>query len=329
MKEFMPTVPHASSAVPDRLMADVHALCDLGPRPVGSPAHAAARALLLDRLSGIGLTPYATGTFELPYEQAGQSFVNLVGVVPGGQPGRPPVLIAAHYDTVSSTPGADDNAAAIAIVLEVAARLMERPASRSVVVAHFDAEEPPYFHGPSMGSIRFVADQMPQRPHAAIVLDLVGHAVTVPGLEDVVGVLGSESHPQLAAAVSEQASAFLPVITLPNRMMPDMSDHYAFRKNGDPYLFLSCGQWQHYHQPSDTPEKLDPAKMARIADLLEALVRDVAEREMAGAVEHDTSELDTRHLKRVLGPMAPELGLHDAGDFEVVARRLVKRIQGW
>jgi hypothetical protein len=317
------------AAVEARLLADVHALCSLGPRPVGSPAHRGARSYLTRRFHGIGLSGYANGGHELAYEERGQTFVNLVGVAPGTDPERAPVLVGAHYDTVPSTPGADDNAAAIAIALEVAARLVERPAARPVVIAHFDAEEPPYFHSRAMGSVQFVAEQMRRRPHAALVLDLVGHAIAVPGLEEVLSVMGTESHPELAAAVAARASAHLPLLTLPNRFMPDMSDHYPFRVAGIPYLFLSCGQWEHYHRPSDTPERLDVAKMARTADLLEALVRDVSDREMDGAVEHDTLALDTRHLQRLLGPTAAALGLGGEEDFHRVVWRLVAAIQGW
>lgn len=62
--------------------------------------------------------------------------------------------------------GADDNAAAIA--LEVAARLRARPAARPVVIAQFDAEEPPFFHAPAMGSTRFhdpPSARSPRTPH--------------------------------------------------------------------------------------------------------------------------------------------------------------------
>ena len=46
----------------------------------------------------------------------------------------------------------------------------------------------------------------------------------------------------------------LPVL---NDYVGDMSDHHVFRVNRRPYLFLSCGQWEHYHLPTDTPEPLE------------------------------------------------------------------------
>ena len=64
-------------------------------------------------------------------------------------------LIGAHYDSVIDAPCADDNAAAVAIALSAAGQLAGQTLNRDVVIALFDAEEPPYFHTESMGSTRF------------------------------------------------------------------------------------------------------------------------------------------------------------------------------
>lgn len=305
----------------------VAALCTHPHRAVGSPGHAAARAYLLSCFTELGLHAYLPDSFELPYEIHRQHFTNLVGFAPGHDPEAAPVLIGAHYDTVPNTPGADDNAAAVAIVLEVAGRLIARPAARPVLIAHFDAEEPPYFHTTSMGSTRFVADQLQGPVHAALVLDLVGHAVPIPGMEYLVGVMGSESHPQLAEVMASHAARFLPVMTLQNRFMPDMSDHYAFRLAAVPYLFFTCGQWRHYHGPGDRPEELDYPKMVRIADLLEAVVRDVVDAPMTGAENHDSSGSDTDNLQRLLGTQSEQLGLRGPTDFDRVVRQIISTIQ--
>lgn len=316
-----------TNSIEHRLRDDVVALCALGDRAVGSPGHTAARNHLLVRFQEIGLAPYDGAGFELAYEVRRTRFVNVVGVVEGRDADASPLLVGAHYDTVPGTPGADDNAAAVAVALEVAGRLARAPAARPVVVAHFDAEEPPYFHTTAMGSTRFVAEQLAGLVHAAIVLDLVGHAIAVPGLEGAIGVMGAESHVALARTVDRHAIAHLPVLTLANRFVPDMSDHGAFRVAGVPYLFLTCGQWRHYHRQGDTPEVLDYGKMALVADLLEALVRDVCEADMAGAVEHDTTALDTEHLRALLGPNAVALGLHGPADFDRVVRLVLGAIQ--
>ena len=91
------------------------------------------------------------------------------------------MLIGAHYDSVIAAPCADDNAAAVAIALRAATVLRSRPIERDVIIAIFDAEEPPYFLGESMGSVRFYEDQLLDKGiHAAIIMDMVGHDVVIP-----------------------------------------------------------------------------------------------------------------------------------------------------
>ena len=150
----------------------------------------------------------------MAYRDSDQKFHNLVGVVPCGNGTRPPVLIGAHYDSVIDAPCADDNAAAVAIALAAATPLAGQKLDRDVVIALFDAEEPPYFHTECMGSTRFYRDQMlPEGVHAAIIMDLVGHDVSVPipgaskvlpGLSDIVCFTGAESHPEMAGIVAAQ-----------------------------------------------------------------------------------------------------------------------------
>jgi hypothetical protein len=136
-----------------------------------------------------------------------------------------------------------------------------------------------------MGSIRFAEDQLNDRGvHFAMIYDLVGHdlsipsrilpgalgdrGVAVPFLKDLVFVTSSESHPELPALVDGAAlPGSLKLIATLNEYVGDMSDHGIFRRNGVPYLFFSCGRWQHYHQVTVTPDRLNYRKMARLIGL--------------------------------------------------------------
>ena len=306
------------------LRQDVVRICPPSGRTVGSEGHRQAREYLAGRLHELGLQPYRGSSFGMAYRDSEQKFFNLVGVVPCGKGARPPVLIGAHYDSVIEAPCADDNAAAVAIALAAAAQLAGKELKRDVVIALFDAEEPPYFLGESMGSTRFYKEQMlPEGVHAAIIMDLVGHDVSVPipgadkmrpGISDLICLTGSESHPDVVDLVSGQDfGQLVPIATL-NSNIGDMSDHHVFRTHGVPYLFLSCGRWKHYHQPSDTPARLNYAKMARISHLLVDLTVKLAdaplERKSAaggGPVECDTVELELRLFREAFGPLIPML----------------------
>lgn len=134
------------------LRTDVDAIALPRGRRVGSPGHKVAEAYLEQRLHEIGCVPYRGNSFRLPYTVDNTDFVNLVGVIPAKTLGsKKPLLIGAHYDSEIDAPCADDNAGA--------GLATEGGLERDVVVAIFDAEEPPYFQSRAMGSTRFYEDQ--------------------------------------------------------------------------------------------------------------------------------------------------------------------------
>jgi hypothetical protein len=285
---------HDIKALAARLEQDVRELCKPGGRVVGTEGHAVAEAWVARRLAEIGCEPYRGDSFALPYHLDGEDFTNFAGVVPGADRSLPPVLIGAHYDSVIPHPCADDNGAAVAITLAVGGALASSGGlQRDLVVAIFDAEEPPHFLGDSMGSIRFYEDQLDDRGvHFALVSDLVGHDVPLPegiGLPVPSSVFapltfatGAESHPDIPRILKDvEVPEGMKLIATLNRYVGDMSDHAVFRRNGVPYLFLSCGHWEHYHQSTDIPDRLNYRKMAAIAVYAESVCRAAAGAEFA------------------------------------------------
>jgi hypothetical protein len=304
-------------SIQDRLMADVVALTANGGRNVGTAGHDLARDYIATRLTEIGVTPYSGDSFLHPYESQGSDFVNIIGTIPGSNPAKEPLLLGAHFDTCGDIPGADDNAAAVAILLAVAESLQKTVRDRSVVLAFFDAEEPPYFLSSSMGSIRFYEDQRTGPVHAAIILDLVGHDVPVDGLEDLLFITGAESDPRLEMAVrsSEPESGLRTVPTL-NSYVGDLSDHHIFRENERPYLLLTCGHWEHYHMPTDTPEKLSMSKMEAVANYVVTLTKFLSPSSLNGPSSGDgptlgdeTLDMEIFFLEKNIMPTLRNLGI--------------------
>jgi hypothetical protein len=288
---------------------------------VGTTGHEASVSYLLGRMAELGLKGYG-GSFTHAYRVGTTHFTNLVGQLPGSDPSLPPVLLGAHYDTCGALPGADDNAAAVAILLAVAERLGRRGLERSLLFAFFDAEEPPFFHGPAMGSTYFYHHQRTEEIHGALILDLVGHDVPVPGLEDLLFLTGMESDPKLPDVLDRctPAQGIRTVASL-NRYVGDMSDHHVFRIYRRPYLFLTCGRWAHYHRASDTPEKLNYQKMAAITDYLTELSVAVAETPLDGPFEgYDSTEAELHFMRHAIGPFARTLG------FELSSRRDIEQV---
>ncbi len=242
-------------------------------RKMGSIGHDEARVFLLEELTRAGAKPYTGSSFELDYEGSGIKFTNIIGRVHGRSDNKGAILIGAHYDTVPNSPGADDNAAAIAITLKTAQDIREAGIEKDLVLAFFDAEEPPHFLSNTMGSIQFYNHQQKGDIDCAIVLDLVGHDSNLKGCENALILTGLESHKSLEKSVQQaQSSENLRIITLPPGYIGEVGDYHIFKLNRKPYLFMTCGPWQHYHSATDTPDKLNFGKMAAISRYLSNLV---------------------------------------------------------
>jgi hypothetical protein len=295
----------------DRLMADVIALtADCG-RNVGTPGHERARDFVVARLAELGASQYSGDSFLQPYGPGASGFANIIGTIPGTDPASAPILLGAHFDTCGDIPGADDNAAAVAILLGVAEILSKQARDRSVVLAFFDAEEPPYFLTSTMGSIRFYEDQRTGPIHAAIILDLVGHDVPVEGLENLLFITGAESDHGLEMAVrnSEPESGLRTVPTL-NRYVGDLSDHHIFRENQRPYLLLTCGHWEHYHMPTDTPDNLSIDKIEAVGNYVVTLTESLSKSRLDGPfLGNETLSTEIHFLEKNIQPMLHDLGI--------------------
>lgn len=293
-------------------------------RRVGKPGHDVARDYLLKQMARIGLLPFHGDSFELTYElphpNSGklQKFTNLVGVIPGRDRSLPPILLGAHYDSVIDAPCVDDNATSVAHNILLADHFSLCPLERDLIIAFFDAEEPPFYLGQTMGSRRFVEDHCQDIQFAAaIITDLVGHDATdcdlpipsaakklLPHLKNLIAVMGAETDgtfPTIVEAAAKDADS-LRVISFPYAYVGPVSDHAAFSKAGQPFLFLSCGQGRHYHKPQDTMDWINFDKLAHIT----CLIGDIVERIDSVPAEADRTrtdpfDIEIRMLRKALG----------------------------
>jgi Zn-dependent M28 family amino/carboxypeptidase len=195
-----------------------------------------------------------------------------------------PLIIAAHYDTAAGSPGADDNASGLAVMLEVARRLYQQPLSRPIDFIAFCLEE-----FDLLGSLAYAASlREQQRPiHGAIVLECVGYTadvqqappgtpVEVPPRGDFLAVVGNESSAGLVKAIdaagrtSKSGLKMVPLVVPGNgERLPDTrrSDHAAFWHHGYHAVMLTDTanfRNPHYHRPTDVPSTLDFAFMERV-----------------------------------------------------------------
>lgn len=211
--------------------------------------------------------------------------------------GAAPLLIGAHYDTVVGSPGADDNASALAVLLEAAHRLKDADPARSIWLAAFSLEEQGL-----LGSRAFVSRlKKSGRPLAgAVILECVGYTsrtpdsqrhppgvpTSAPTVGNFLAIVGNESSRALIASVEQSARrALLPTFALvaPSRgeALPDVrrSDHASFWDEDFPAVMLTDTanfRNPHYHQPTDRIETLDLGFIEQVSDVVLDVIRTFA-----------------------------------------------------
>jgi Zn-dependent M28 family amino/carboxypeptidase len=241
-----------------------------------------------------------------PYRE--MSVSNVVAEMSFGSAPSHHYLIGAHYDSVTGTVGADDNASAVAVLLETARELWAVAGDRSldlkVTFIAFALEEPPVYGTRFMGSRVYAAKA--RREELAldgmICLEMVGYTCREPGCQrypfplmffgypkegnfiGIVGNFGSRSFSRMLVKSFGQNTR-LPVVSLSvpldGWLLPAvrLSDHASFWDKGFPAVMVTDSAFfrnPHYHLPSDTMDKLD---LDFMAELVKSLVGFFSSRE--------------------------------------------------
>ncbi|MEG4318007.1 MULTISPECIES: M20/M25/M40 family metallo-hydrolase [unclassified Microcoleus] len=259
---------------PSRLWKHVETLA--GERE-GERARSFTRDYISQQLKSLGFSP------ELQQFDRG---INIFAERKGSDSNAGAILVAAHYDTVQYSPGADDNATGVAAVLEVARLLGSRGTARTLQVAFFDREEIGL-----LGSLAFAGSPARLKNlQGAIVLDMIGYACHTPGCQrypegltaqpfleaagvtspdkgEFIAVVGDAEHPLLLGTFAESGTTNLPaVVALPvplkGVLTPDVlrSDHAPFWYKGVGAVLVTDTanlRSPHYHQSTDTLATID------------------------------------------------------------------------
>ena len=208
-------------------------------------------------------------------------------------------VVGAHYDSAPGTPGADDNASGVAVLLEAARMLKSAPPARGILFVAFAAEEPPSFGKRDMGSERCIRELLRTgvKVRGMINLEMLGFYNPSPGSQlfppflspfypdcgDFLGLVTNISSAGLAASVRSawRKGSSLPLETT---LLPSvfstlaLSDQLNFWSAGQRAVMLSDTsffRYPHYHQTTDTAEKLDYERMAAVVEGLVAVLKTV------------------------------------------------------
>ncbi|MDR7554472.1 MAG: M28 family metallopeptidase [Armatimonadota bacterium] len=177
------------------------------------------------------------------------------------------VVVGAHLDSVPGSPGANDNASGVAVVLEAARVLADVPLARTVQFVLFSAEELGLH-----GSAAFAGERR-AGVVAMINLDMVGWG-------DRLMVGNASGRDEGPVGVALEVARRLGIEA--TRFRATASDHTSFERAGVPAVFLHRGVDPHYHRPTDVPANIEPRHLEEAARLVVALVQELAGARSAG-----------------------------------------------
>ncbi len=231
---------------------------------------------IADQFDEWGLSPV---TLPVLFDEL-ESF-NVQAKLPGENPESPVILIGAHYDSVPDCPGADDNASAVAALLEIARQLSVHPPTGPVILAGFALEEYGF-----VGS-QFWADSAVKNddlPAGMIALEMLGYTDKRPGVQkyppgvsasqypdtgDFIAVVGNTDSIELVKSLTTGMKHSAPNLGVETLVVPGngeliqdvrRSDHVPFWTAGIPAVMVTDTadfRNPNYHKPTDTLDTLD------------------------------------------------------------------------
>lgn len=229
-------------------------------------------------------------------------FSNVIVTIPGKKNPEEIVIIGAHYDTVTGTPGADDNASAVAMLLETGRHLKDEKPGRTIRLIFFTLEEPPVFGTEFMGSAVHAraAKNKKENIVAMISLEMLGYfsdekgaqnfplpfmSLIYPTTPNFIAVVGNFSSRGLVGTVaaSLRKKGGVKVETLSTlAFVPgvDFSDHRSFWEEGYSAVMITDTAFYrnpNYHTARDTIETLDFQRMNALLPALVQAVKDLGE----------------------------------------------------
>src|ERR671914_90138 len=223
----------------------------IGVRVRATPAEHKGQRYVRRRLRTLGYH-----VFVQRFGVDGATSRNVVAMWPGAK--RYPVVIGAHIDTVAGSPGANDNASGVAVMLEVARLVAGRPEARWVKFVSFGAEEYGSDGRHHVGSQTFV-DRLGRRGRRRLA-GMLSVDMVADGRPLIVGTAGIGPR---VVSYSFLQKARRAAVKSVYRTTCDCSDNGPFELAGIPAAFIWSGSEPDYHSSSDLPANLSKRDLRR------------------------------------------------------------------
>jgi hypothetical protein len=253
------------------------------PHPVGSAEHNRVRDYLVSQLTTLGVTPEVQRTTGVTprYEVAG-TVENIVARLKGTSGSTDAVALVAHYDSVAAGPGAGDDGAGVAALLETLRALRAGSSLRNDIIFLFtDGEEDGL-----LGASAFVAENPTAKDvRVAVNFEARGNAGESQMFETSAGN-GRLVQIYAQAAPHPSGSSLTYEIY---KHMPNDTDMTVFKKAGAAGLnFAFIGHWEAYHTPLDNPQLLDRGSLQQQGENALSLARSLGNTDLTQLQDRDS-----------------------------------------
>lgn len=255
-----PPAPLPASAPATQFSADRarevlnHLVGDGIPHPTGSAANGVVRGRVIDELTKLGYQPEVQTGFSCDDFGTCATVKNILARLDGVEPGAS-VLLSAHYDSVPAGPGASDDGAGVAAVIEIARALKSAPAPRHPIIILIDDGE----EAGLLGAHVFVT-QSPWAKDVRAAVNLEARGTSGPSMMFETGSANYwavKLYSQFAARPAT-SSIFYQVY----KQLPNDTDFTVFKASGYQGVnFAYIGDVNHYHTPLDNFENADPRSL--------------------------------------------------------------------
>jgi hypothetical protein len=240
------------------------------PHPVGSAADERVRQVITGTLAGLGYQPRVEEGFACHWGGSCGRVRNVLARLEGREPGAAVALVA-HYDSVGAGPGAADDLASTAAILEIARALKAGPPLRHPVVLLMDEGEETGL----LGAAAF-EESSPEAANVKAVVNLEARGSNGPSFMFETsgndGWLISAWAPRAPRPVTTSLAAAI------YARLPNDTDLTIFRHHHVPGLnFAFIGDATHYHTPADNLANVSPASLQHQGESALAAVTGLAD----------------------------------------------------
>ncbi len=275
-----------SSGLEERLRGHVVRLSEsrVGRNIIAADSLTPARNYIANQFKSIGFNPEYQS-----YDIEGDEYSNIIIDIPSSVKGAPVLIVGAHYDSVENSPGANDNASGVAALIEIGRYFsINQPLHNHLRLIAFANEEPPFFHTDEMGSLIYAKtlSGKDETVLGMISLETIGYYTEAKGSQkyprffdrlysDQGNFLSFVGNFQSRNLLTSSIALFRKQSKVPSQgvvspaFVPGVgwSDHWSFWKAGFNAIMVTdtaLYRYQHYHETSDTPEKLNYQQYAKV-----------------------------------------------------------------